>query len=81
MKNDTISSQVRIPHNPTGKTGQDLRKLVNNPLGNARPLPVERLEGASNGGSASFKVRLPNIGETGLSDAEIYHAMTYGVSA
>lgn len=79
--NDTISSKIRSPHNSTGKTGQDLCKLGNTRISTDRPVPVERLESDGNGGSATFKVRIPHIGETGLSDAEVDHAMTHGVSA
>lgn len=79
--NDTNTTTIRNDNSRNSETGQNLCELVDTPLFGTRPVQPQKFTRVSYVGGEIFKVRRPDIGETGLSDAEIDHAMTYGVSA
>lgn len=79
--NDTMPTEICNDNPRDCEMGQNLRELVDTPLFGVRPVQPKQFERISFIGGQIFKVRLPNIGETGLSDAEIDHAMNHGITA
>lgn len=81
MNANTISTEVYKPHYSTGKTGQKLRKLGDLRVSANRFVSAGESQRISFTGGQTLKIRRPDLGETGLSESEIDHAMTYGISA
>ena len=79
--NDTNTTAICNDNPRNSESGQNLCELVDTPLFGTRPVQPREPQRISFIGGQTFKVRLPDIGEIGLSDAEVDHAMTYGVSA
>lgn len=61
------------------ETGQDLRQLVNTPVLGARPAQSQEFTRVSFVGSRTFAIRTPEIGEVGLSQSEIDHAIANAI--
>lgn len=81
MINDTLPSQIRLPHYQFSQIGQGLRELVNSRVPAARPVPTMQPQRVSFIGGQTFKIRCPDIGETALSKAEIEIAISEGITA
>lgn len=62
------------------ETGQDLRQLVDTPFLGARSAQSQVFTRVSFVGSRTFAIRTPEIGEVGLSDSEIQHAINHGIT-
>ena len=78
---DYLPAEIYNTHNQLSENRQGLSQLLDTRVPADRPVSVGQSQRISFIGGQTFKVRRPDIGETGLSDAEIDHAMTYGVSA
>ena len=59
---------------------QGLSELLDTRVPAARPVPIGQPQRVSFIGGSTLKVRRPDIGETGLSDAEIEIAINYGIT-
>lgn len=81
MNANILPTEIHRPHNSNSESGSDLRKLGDSRISTDRPIPARQSPRISFTGGETLKIRLPDLGETGLSDAEIDHAMTYGISA
>lgn len=79
--NDTVPTQICEPHHTTGENRQGLSQLLDTRICDIRPVSIGQFTRVSFIGGSALKIRRPEPGEIGLSDAEIDHAMTYGISA
>ena len=79
--NDTVPTAICSDNFRNGESGQSLCELVDTPLFGTRPVQPRESQRISYVGGQTFKVRLPDIGEIGLSNSEIDHAIAYGISA
>jgi hypothetical protein len=77
--NDPVPTQICQSHNTTGENRQGLSQLLDTSFFGARPVLPEKFTRISFVGDRSFKIRTPNIGEIGLSEAEINHAIAYAI--
>lgn len=76
-----LPAAIYQAHNTIGENRQGLSQLLDTRVSADRSISVGQPQRISYVGGEIFKVRLPNIGETGLSESEIDYAMTHGVSA
>jgi hypothetical protein len=80
MKNDTISIQFCKNNYQHSEVRQGLRNVVNCRFSENRPISIGEFTPDSYRGGQTLKVRRPDLGEIGLSDAEIEHAIVYGIT-
>ena len=78
---NTVSTKIYQSRHTTGENRQRLSQLLDTRVSENRLVSIGQSQRIGYVGGQIFKVRLPDIGETGLSEAEIDHAMTHGVSA
>lgn len=81
MINDTLPSQVCLPHYQFSPMGQNLRELVNSRVPAARPVPTMQPQRIGYVGGQTLQIRCPDIGETALSASEIEIAISEGITA
>ena len=78
---DYLPAEIYNTRHQLSKDRQGLSELLDTRVPADRSVSVGQSQRISYVGGEIFKVRRPDIGETGLSEAEIDHAMTYWVSA
>lgn len=73
--NVPVSTQICEPHHTTGENRQGFSQLLDTRICDIRPVLPQEFTRVSFIGSRTFKVRTPEIGEVGLSQSEIDHAI------
>ena len=79
--NDTVPAQICEPHHKTGENRQGFSQLLDKRICDIRPVSARQSQRIGYVGGQTLKIRLPDLGETGLSKAEEDHARIYGISA
>ena len=78
--NDNIPTEICQSHNKTSENRQGLSQLLDTRICDIRPVSTERFARFGFVGGQTLKVRRPDIGEIGLSESEINHAVQYGIA-
>jgi hypothetical protein len=78
--NDAIPAEICQSHNQNSENRQGLSQLLDTRICDIRPVSTERFARFGFVGGQTLKVRRPDLGEVGLSDAEIEHAIVYGIT-
>jgi hypothetical protein len=79
-ESDYLPTEIYNSHNQPSENRQDLRNVVDTRIPADRPLPVIQFERFSYTAPEKLKIRSPDIGEIGLSQSEIEHAVQYGIT-
>jgi hypothetical protein len=82
MNHDTdyLPTEVYNSHNQLSENRQGFSQLLDTRVCDIRPVPTEGFARYGFVGGQTLKVRRPDLGEIGLSDAEIEHAIVYGIT-
>ena len=78
---DYLPAEIYNTHNQPVENRQGLSQFLDTRICDIRPVSTRQSQRIGYVGGQTFKVRLPDIGEIGLSKSEIDHAITYGISA
>lgn len=78
---DYLPAEIYNSHNQPSENRQGLSQLLDTRICDIRPLSTRQAQRFGYVGGQTLKIRRPDLGETGLSDAEIEHCMVYGISA
>ena len=76
-----LPTEIYNTRHQLSENRQGLGELCDTRVPAARPVPIGQPQRVSYVGGQTLKVRLPYLGETGLSESEIEHAINYGISA
>ena len=72
---DYLPAEIYNTHNKPSENRQGLSQLLDTRICDIRPVSAQGFTRVSFIGSRTFKVRTPEIGEIGLSQSEIDHAI------